>query len=454
MKEKLKKCAPFLIFFLLVFAFHLLFARLMPKTDDGNFLGIVSDPSFTYAGWLRQRYLTVSGRTVGEFLLCFFLRRPLVFWKLFNTLAITYLGWFWSRLAAVFSEKNGLGPARLFGFCGLFTVAVSCLNPGAFWFAGSFSYLWPFAGLLMVIEPLVTAYFTGRLPVIRALISLPCVFLATMQEQSALCCAALCLLLVLATALKQKRMDFLALLPLAPVALCCVHLFAAPGMRGRTAMETKSAFVAYASFGLPEKLFCGVSNFFANAYSFGLFLPLLLIALLLLKIGQAAPKNAAKKARRFGGAIAGFGFLLISVSGFCAKTLPHILVRTAFQAQRFPAAFWLLFAGGFLVTAAIVSLLIVLIVCEKTLGLSVGVCAAAAFCAAIVMGFSPTVFASGQRVFFFTNVFWFTACVLLFSSLDESKGKTAALNATVVYACGTFCLNCFAFKLFEHPLMG
>ncbi len=144
----------------------------------------------------------------------------------------------------------------------------------------------------------------------------------------------------------------------------------------------------------------------------------------------------------------------VTVTVLATVTHPVPVTHCYTKAQRFPAAFWLLFAGGFLVTAAIVSLLIVLIVCEKTLGLSVGVCAAAAFCAAIVMGFSPTVFASGQRVFFFTNVFWFTACVLLFSSLNESKGKTVALNATVVYACGTFCLNCFAFRLFEHPLMG
>ncbi|MBQ9552810.1 MAG: hypothetical protein IJU96_08600 [Clostridia bacterium] len=451
--EKHRRLAPFLVFFLLVFAFHLFFVRLMPKTDDGNFLAIVSDPSFTYAGWLRARYLTVSGRTVGEFLLAFFLKRPLIFWKLLNSLAITYLGWFWVRISLLIGGKSGAASLPIFCCCGLFTAAVSCLNPSAFWFSGSFSYLLPFAGLLAVIEPLIGFYFTGRVSLGRLLLSLPCVLLATMQEQSALCCAALSVLLIAAVIVKQKRANAFALLLLAPIGLCVFHLFSAPGVRGRMAMESAS-FEAYHSYRLIEKLFCGVSAFFANAYFLGAFLPLLFTVLLLLKLRQTEPKKALKKFCFLCGLFEIIGFLLILLSAVCSKTLPHILVRTAFQTGQFSSAFWLLFAGGCLITAAIFALTVILIVREKKIGLSIGVCAAAAFFSALVMGFSPTVFASGQRVFFYTNMFLFTACAFLFSSLDEGRQKTAAFRATVLYACGTFCLDCVAFKLFEHPLMG
>ena len=451
--EKHRRRAPFLVFFLLVFAFHLFFVRLMPKTDDGNFLAIVSDPSFTYAGWLPARYLTVSGRTVGEFLLAFFLKRPLIFWKLLNSLAITYLGWFWVRISLLIGGKSSAASLPIFCCCGLFTAAVSCLNPSAFWFSGSFSYLLPFAGLLAVIEPLVGFNFTGRVSPGRLLLSLPCVLLATMQEQSALCCAALSVLLIAAAIVKQKRANAFALLLLAPIGLCVFHLFSAPGVRGRMAMESAS-FEAYRSYHVIEKLFCGAANFFANTYFFGLFLPLLFSALLLLEIKQLLPPRRMKTVGVFCGVPIVLGVFCVGLGAVFAGTLPHILVRTAFQTGQFSSAFWLLFAGGCLITAAIFALTVILIVREKTIGLSIGVCAAAAFFSALVMGFSPTVFASGQRVFFYTNMFLFTACAFLFSSLDEGKQKTAAFRATVLYACSTFCLDCAAFKLFAHPLMG
>lgn len=58
--------------------FCTVFTRLILKTDDGHFLGILHRNGFTVTSWLHERYTTVSGRIVGEWLMINFLRLPLI----------------------------------------------------------------------------------------------------------------------------------------------------------------------------------------------------------------------------------------------------------------------------------------------------------------------------------------------------------------------------------------
>ena len=92
--NKAKEFSPFIIFTVLITAFSLFYTRYFIKMDDGNFLGIVSSPDFTFAGWLTERYQTLSGRTVGEFLMSFFIRQDLIFWQIINALIIVYISSF------------------------------------------------------------------------------------------------------------------------------------------------------------------------------------------------------------------------------------------------------------------------------------------------------------------------------------------------------------------------
>lgn len=95
MREKLKEFqnSPRSIiaaFSAAVLFFCTVFTRLILKTDDGHFLGILHRNGFTVTSWLHERYTTVSGRIVGEWLMINFLRLPLIFWKLFIAALIIY----------------------------------------------------------------------------------------------------------------------------------------------------------------------------------------------------------------------------------------------------------------------------------------------------------------------------------------------------------------------------
>lgn len=181
---KNKKLTPFAVFCAVIVLFYLLFTRLIVKTDDGHFLGILNESGFDLAQWLKLRYETISGRTVCELLTMKFLGTNLIAWKLCAALLWIYIVHFVLRFTSTFvREKRGAGT---FVLCIPFLVFIGCLNPAAFWFSGSFTYLFPFACMLITLTPV--AYELAeinyrRIPsLILSVVAAP---IACSQEQSA-----------------------------------------------------------------------------------------------------------------------------------------------------------------------------------------------------------------------------------------------------------------------------
>ncbi len=434
--------------------FFLIFTRHFIKTDDGHFLGIFAAPDFSYSGWLTERYNTVSGRTVGEFLLAFFARRNIVWWQIFTSSAVTYIVWFLFKLSELFGSKQSAKKRMTFCCCGLFLIFISCLNPSVFWFSGTFTYVLPFAGMLMATAPLIFYVLGGKPSKITVAAALPAAFIGTAQEQAAVCTLALFTVLAAVIIIKKLRFKPSLFVPLIPAALCAFFLLTSPGANKRAGIEAAGAFPAYPDMSIFEKLYCGVSVFFANSYFLSNFLILVLIALLSIVLYE---KSCAKQKN-----------LLIMLNILCVVIctavnygvsalgggLAHTVIRKAFLLGDFSAPFCVLFACGCILTFVILFLSVKLILSDAKTGLSASLCLAAGFGCALMMSFTPSIFASGQRAYFFTNMFTVAACAVLFSSAKESKTSDRILNACTVYATLMFAVNCFAFKFFEHPLMG
>ena len=137
MREKLKEFrnSPRSIiaaFSAAVLFFCTVFTRLILKTDDGHFLGILHRNGFTVASWLHERYTTVSGRIVDEWLMINFLRLPLIFWKLFIAALIIYIMYFLCRLSDFFGEKASAKQRYIFACSVPLAVFLPCLNPSVF----------------------------------------------------------------------------------------------------------------------------------------------------------------------------------------------------------------------------------------------------------------------------------------------------------------------------------
>ena len=99
MKKTIKENYPLFVFGVTITAFVLIFTRFFMKMDDGNFLGIALAPDFTYEGFLTERYNNISGRTINEFLVMFFCRHNIIWWKLFISTLLIFIVCFFSYIS-------------------------------------------------------------------------------------------------------------------------------------------------------------------------------------------------------------------------------------------------------------------------------------------------------------------------------------------------------------------
>jgi len=453
---KAKSYSPLDFFSVIIVLFSLIFTRLLIKMDDGHFLGIATAPNFTYLGFLKERYYNLSGRTVGEFLVMFFLRHNFIWYQLCNSALIIYIVWFWCKLSDKFNGQIQQRNRHIFCCCAMFLMIVSCLNPSVFWYAGSFSYLWPFAGVLLTISPLVFYIFDDRLNNKILVASFFGAFLGTAQEQACASTIALYIILIVIIIVKKSNFKPQLLIPLLPIAICSYFLFSAPGIDGRTAMEAASGFPAFFEMSIFQKLFAGFCVFIANVFYLSNFLILLFIALIsvmLYKLSKNQP--LAKKLLIAANAFSVFVCVILNYSvSASTHSMPHMVFRNTFISGEFNIYSIILIAFGILLLIMLLGMIIILTVQDKKVGLAVLICCAAGFGCAMALSFSPTMFKSGQRVFFFTNMFVITACAILISCVPNSRVSRFLLKCSVVYGSLTFLVDLFAFSFIELPLMG
>ena len=439
---------PFFAVALGVLLFYVFCARLFVKTDDGHFLGILYAPGFSLGEWLRQRYATNSGRTVSEALMMAFLRSPLIFWKLSSAVLLCVLAWFLCRLSL--AAPGGIPAKEKISFSSAAGLLVlpTCMSAGAFWFAGSFTYLWPMAALVLCILP--AAFRLLNVPYKRWLcaLSFAAAPVAASQEQAA--AATLAMLLCLqALLLRKKRWHLGTALPLVPAGACAYFLFTSPGARLRGIAEAESSFPAFLGMRLHEKLLCAFSNYFA--YAFFLSIPVMTVFLLLLYHHLREYKKCVI-AHGICWAALCLGGNLVTLA--VKHGIPDQLFEAVFASRQFDFYGAALLAVSMLFFLSILVLLLLLCRKNPELGIGAGLCFAAAVGCGIAPGFSGSLYASGQRIFFFSEVFMLMAAALLFGSAENTK-QTRALRRCVTAIMLAFALfHLFGFKLLEIPPMG
>lgn len=440
-----------------VLFFCTVFTRLILKTDDGHFLGMLHRNGFTVTSWLHERYTTVSGRIVGEWLMINFLRLPLIFWKLFIAALIIYIMYFLCRLSDFFGEKASAKQRYIFACSVPLAVFLPCLNPSVFWFAGSFTFLVPFAALLITVTPLTFEVFGGRVnpnPIAYIAAAIASVVAAS-QEQSCAAVLALQVILLIFSAY-QRKLRFRQFIPLLPSAVSTAVLILSPGLRGRGAMEAASGFERFSKMNIFEKLLCRFSNYFAFSFFFSLITTAVFLVLLGASVYEAF--GGSRRIKIISSIFAIFASMLCVGANaayiIIRRTTPDKGFEKMFKSGNYLPLELAVIALCFVFLFSIFILIAALIKKNKKLGFTVGVLFSAAVCCAAVLGFSSSVYASGQRVFYFTEMFTLIACAAMYSSLSESKAKKFAGYAVPTAAFIFYIINCFTYTFLEIPIMG
>lgn len=356
--------------------------------------------------WCKEFYCNWGGRVPLQLLDIMFLYLSIKYWQIFNTVIMAVNTVYTVKIAKLFNKDltdKSLFLLTSFQMILFIFMPKSTFNEGAIWITGSFNYLLPCAMLIMGLYPYIANIKEVKISKLEYILSYLSVFLCCYTEQTSaifICMVIICLLLQFF----RKKFVSKGLLALFAFGfLNCVVMFMAPGNKVRYDAELICWYQSFDTYNIFDKIVLGLIHTMKVLMQNGI----IYFAILLLFIGFMAYKKDKE--------------LMLSYSFLCFLTFVnyHLVynltdeivwqiysVRTLLTIGMI--CFWILYSSWFLfyllkndMNLAVVSSLLWL----------------ATFCAGIVMGMSPTIYASGLRVFFVCYVLLILLDCTIFSYL-------------------------------------
>ena len=266
--EKNKKGIFFGSLFFLLFLAHFFFE--IHIADDVFFKNIAMNdlPHF-----LGTRYQVWSSRILIEFVLVTFLHLPDVCWFFCNTLFLFLIGY---SLCKLFRVETFSSQAIIYLLIFLYPLYQMS---GAGWYATTINYLWPFACGLFSLIPIRNVLDGKKMKPIFYPFTIFSLLFACNQEQMCALLFAFYLLFLGYFLLKKKKCSFLWVLFL--ITLCSLFfILTCPGNGVRSLQEMNNWYPAYQNFNIIQKGILGL----LSTVSFTIFrlqLPFLVLSFLL-----------------------------------------------------------------------------------------------------------------------------------------------------------------------------
>lgn len=437
--------------------------------DDAYFYSMAhSMPLFPY---LKMRYNGWEGRMTSEAMtyIAFYFGKP--FWQFANAFMLTLLP---AGLVHILKKMAGGMTERRSFFLSLsvcltiFSLGLEVIGYGAFWITGSTFYLWSIVPGIWAAMPFVQLVYGRQKQAVRKdttcaeqkmepserivpagmfLYAIPCGFIAAMgQEQIAAVVIAFGILALFYHFYREHRIAWLPLLEVVIMIAALALLFISPGTSARSQAEIEQWMPQYATMSLGNHIFITIQwllSSFANEGKMLFYLIWVLGAWLLVKerngqqrvalLAQAGTETRMEAEKKTGRADVFFigvslvfatvallpylGIHLFSEMGMGVTDITQCVNRVATPAslsgQNRLALAWWIAAAGFTV--------VLLWKLEEQLRDKVTLClmVLAACASEAIMFFSPTMYASGARVYFMAQILLWLVIGRLCGKLSE-----------------------------------
>lgn len=242
--------------FVMFFVFN---SCLVFRADDLRYMSAPEDYGSLW-NWFVYYYLNWSGRAL-HLLYVPLTRMPVWIFRTLNALVLTGLAWCLERLAACFilpaNEKPAL-PALTVA-AGALTVCTSSLFNTVLWGCASLSFVWGLAACLFTVWVICRAFCGEAVSPFLWIAAALCACFAAYAEQPAATLLGCLLALLAAFLLSRRRIPFPFWAVLGLTAVNCAVNLAAPGNGVRSFAETISRWPDYGSYNLWQKLALGLT---------------------------------------------------------------------------------------------------------------------------------------------------------------------------------------------------
>lgn len=436
-----------IFFYVLVFVFALIACSQIKYTDGDDAFFYHYSNTMNFFEYIKWRYLSWTGRVSSETMMYLIFNVNIWAWRVINAFMLVFLPYSMLTLLKVVSEADIESSKLLYNgerkkvtalalvvihtlcfFCYLL-MDINTLGYACFWITGSMNYLWSFVCGLWVLIPLAKyVYQEERLSFGKLAYAIPCSAIATMAaEQMGAVILAFILICILHTWIKGKRTEIGIWALLFSTLLSFIILFAAPGNDLRVQVAIETCMPQYSTLTFGEHAFITIQwvlSSFANENV--LFMCLIWIFGILLLEKKKNPQNR----RQLGICQILTGICVLS--GVCAWT-----GRTFFSdlgldiediTQKMEQVPMLddLTVGQMLVclwwiVALLYTLGLLCVVSDK--GILMCLIYAGSIACEAVLFFSPTMYSSGERVYFLSDIMLMFIGLFLYSALKEKKNR-------------------------------
>lgn len=389
--------------------------------------------SMDFVTYLKTRYLTWTGRMGGEALVyCVFRFGGIWFWRVANAVMLTLLPV--GILSLVYKSLSNEKPApfrsMVIAFFGFLLMDIMTFGHACIWVNGSILYMWCAVACIFALRPVADAVFkTGDFSKKQFYYAVPLTLFAAMSiEQFAMVLVGFLAVGIVALLRRKEFVPKMLVVQLAVAVVALVVSAAAPGNSFRTATEMETWVPAeYALLSVPEHLFITLQwlvSSFANE------LRLFFVAIWLL--GILLP-SIAPKLKIAAGVFAVAALLpYLHVNLFADMGLGYI--DPAFPIDHLPSFALMtvgnVFAMVWWIAATVFTAFYLRLLTNSLLPLFAF---AGAILSECMMYFSPTIYASGERVYFVSCLLLLFIVLGLVQKLKSEKIRTAFVVAIVVF---------------------
>ncbi|WP_414499809.1 DUF6056 family protein [Zymobacter sp. IVIA_12111.31 C1] len=361
----------------LMFFFKLCYGHYVNMADDVWFSNVHDSQSNIFV-WLKDRYFQWTSRIPIEFFLVLLITHFKI-WVFINSFMFASLVLCITYYLNLGLKKLLISSVLVFGLV-LWGMPKSVSFEAAIWMTGSFNYLWPVA-LAAISYLCLYKYFlcNSRLFVILSCIF---VFLSSFNEQMAVVNFSSILISIVYFRLSGSKYLFL-LPPLLSVCIVLVIIATCPGNMARYNIETAAWFEGFNSIGLFGKLVLGCNLYVDALVSKHSVVPLL-SSLALIKVCNS------------------FWAKCIAIFWSVVFLATLIVSPDAIRLNENDVLTFLPLMRAFLATLYLISVICAVSISRSfdKSSLVIVICFVCSAASIVFMGLSPTIYASGKRVFF------------------------------------------------------
>lgn len=399
--------------FLFIFLAHFFFE--IHIADDVWFQKIPMNGLFSFLG---SRYFEWSSRLFIEMVLVVFLHLPDVAWYFFNSLMILLIGY---SICKLFRIEQFLGKMLIYT---LFFLYPMYQMSGAGWYATSINYLWPFACGLFSMIPIRKVLDGEKIKISSCPLYVISLLFACNQEQMCAIVFSFYLLFVFYFFVKNKNNAFLWVMLF--LSICSLlFILTCPGNGVRSIQETATWYPEFQNFNLIQKLALGLLSTISFTI-FDLKLPFLVLSCMLFFL-LYRHKNVFVRLNAF------FPVFVLGVFQFFPNVSSELFSFLAIFSSNmqkymtqvvyvsFDFSFLLgIFFSVFLILSIAISIYFVLREDEGNAKYFMPLIYLAGVASRCILGFSSTLYASGERTFLFYH-FGMILCIMYFCVFKAQK---------------------------------